>query len=181
MSERVILVDRLDRPVGTAEKMAAHRSGRLHRAFSVVVLNDADEMLLQRRAAGKYHSAGLWSNTCCSHPRPDEATADAATRRLREEMGFVCPLEPAFEFVYRAELGEGLVEHEYDHVLLGRWSGTPGPDPGEVDGWRWAPLPELRREVARYPYRFTYWFRVVLRELDDRGLLPAGPSSEQVA
>lgn len=172
MSERVILVDAGDTPVGTAEKLTAHREGRLHRAFSVFVLNDGDEVLLQRRAEGKYHSGGLWSNTCCSHPRPGEETEVAARRRLEEEMGFVCPLEPAFEMVYRADVGGGLVEYEYDHIFLGRWNGGPDPDPAEVAGWRWVGLPELREEVARTPRRFTYWFRVALLELDARGLLP---------
>lgn len=170
--ERVILVDRRDTPVGTAEKLEAHRTGRLHRAFSVLILNDAGEALLQRRAAGKYHSAGLWSNTCCSHPRPGEATQAAAHRRLQEEMGFDCPLESAFPFIYRTELEGGLVEHEYDHLFLGSWTGAPEPDPEEVAEWRWVPLHALRREIARHPTRFTYWFRVALRELDDRGLLP---------
>lgn len=173
MQDHVILVDANDRPLGTAEKLAAHRAGQLHRAFSVFVLNDADELLLQRRADGKYHSGGLWSNTCCSHPRPGEATEDAARRRLVEELGFSCPLEHAFAMVYRAEVGSELVEYEYDHVFLGRWSGSPRPDPSEVSEWRWIPLDSLREEVARSPGRFTYWFRVALLELDGRGLLPA--------
>lgn len=180
MMEHVILVDRHDNELGVEEKLTAHRTGRLHRAFSVLVLNDAGAMLLQRRADGKYHSAGLWSNTCCSHPRPGEGTAEAARRRLREEMGFECDLEPVHDFIYRAEVGGGLVEHEYDHVFLGRWNGEPRPDPDEVGDWRWVPLPALRREVARQPSHFTYWFRVALRELDDRGLLPPG-ATEQVA
>lgn len=173
MSERVILVDAEDTPVGTADKLAAHRAGQLHRAFSVFVLNDDGAVLLQRRAEGKYHSGGLWSNTCCSHPRPGEATEAAARRRLEEEMGFHCTLEPAFGMVYRADVGGGLVEHEYDHVLLGRWSGEPDPDPREVADWRWVPLAALKEEVARHPRRFTYWFRVALLELDARGLLPS--------
>ena len=172
MSERVILVDAGDTPIGTADKLAAHRAGQLHRAFSVFVLNDAGEMLLQRRARGKYHSGGLWSNACCSHPRPGEATDAAARRRLMEEMGFSCAVEPAFGMIYRADVGGGLVEYEYDHVLLGRWSGEPVPDPDEVADWRWAPLTELRRAVARRPRLFTYWFRVALLELDARALLP---------
>ena len=172
MSDRVILVDSEDRPIGTEEKLAAHEKGVLHRAFSVFVLNDRDEMLLQQRADGKYHSSGLWSNTCCSHPRPGEATGDAARRRLEEEMGFTCDVEPAFALVYRAEVGGGLIEHEYDHVLLARWNGDPTPDPGEVKGWRWVEPAELRREVRLNPERFTYWFREALGELDARGLLP---------
>lgn len=171
-ADHVILVDADDAPVGTAEKLAAHRTGRLHRAFSVLVLNQRDELLLQRRARGKYHSGGLWSNTCCSHPRPGESTLEAAHRRLREEMGFDCPLSTACSFVYRADVGNGLIEHEYDHIFLGRLDATPEPDPREVEEWRWVSLPELRRDLARRPGRYTFWFRVVLEELAGRGLLP---------
>jgi isopentenyl-diphosphate delta-isomerase len=172
MSEHVILVDANDSPIGTAEKLEAHRSGRLHRAFSAFVFNDRGELLLQRRAGGKYHSGGLWSNTCCSHPRPGEETRAAAERRLEEEMGFRCALEAVTAIVYRAEVGGGLVEYEYDHLLVGRWTGRPSPDPDEVEDWRWVDMDALRDEVAHHPRRFTYWFRVALRELDDRGLLP---------
>ena len=181
MIDRVILVDDRDRPIGTAEKLAAHRDGRLHRAFSVLVLNERGEMLLQRRAAGKYHSAGLWSNTCCSHPRPGEETESAAHRRLREEMGFDCPLEPAGALVYRADVGGGLVEHEYDHLYLGRFDGEPVPAPEEASAWRWVDPGALRREVAERPERFTPWFRLALRDLDARGLLPGSRPGEQVA
>lgn len=170
--ERVILVDHNDTPTGTAEKLAAHREGLLHRAFSVLVLDTRGHALIQRRADGKYHSAGLWSNTCCSHPRPGETTIDAARRRLNEEMGFECPLEPAGSVLYRAPVGPGLVEHEYDHLFLGTWTGTPEPDPAEVSDWRWAPLPGLRRELLHHPERFTFWFRVAVREMDDRRSLP---------
>lgn len=173
MSERVILVDARDTPIGTADKLEAHRSGRLHRAFSVFVFNDRDELLLQRRADHKYHSGGLWSNTCCSHPRPGEETESAARRRLGEEMGFSCPLEPVSAMVYRADVGSGLVEHEYDHLLIGRWNGTPRPDPGEVSEWRWIAVRALLDEVVRQPRRFTYWFRVALLELDELGALPS--------
>lgn len=172
VTERVILVDAADRPIGTAGKLAAHRAGRLHRAISVFVLNDGDELLLQRRAEGKYHSGGLWSNACCSHPRPGERTEDAARRRLMEELGFSCPIEHAFGMVYRADVGGGLVEHEYDHIFLGRWNGSPRPDPTEVADWKWVPLAALLDEVLRHPGRFTYWFRVALLQLDARGLLP---------
>lgn len=172
MSERVILVDTHDNSIGTEDKLEAHQSGRLHRAFSAFVFNDRGELLLQRRARSKYHSGGLWSNTCCSHPRPGEETGPAAARRLKEEMGFACPLEPAGAIVYRAEVGNGLVEYEYDHLLIGRWTGRPSPDPAEVEEWRWVDMDELRDEVARSPRRFTYWFRVALRELDDQDLVP---------
>ncbi|HEV2147893.1 MAG TPA: isopentenyl-diphosphate Delta-isomerase [Longimicrobiaceae bacterium] len=167
-AEMVVLVDERDRETGVAEKLAAHREGRLHRAFSVFVFDQAGSLLLQRRADGKYHSAGLWTNTCCSHPRPGEAVEDAAHRRLAEEMGFDCELRPAFTFVYRADFPDGLVEHELDHVLVGRWSGSPAPDAEEVGGWRWAAPGELLREMEADPEAFTHWFRIALPELLER-------------
>ena len=166
MEERVVLVDESDAEVGTLEKQRAHTEGRLHRALSVFVLNSRGEMLLQRRAAAKYHSGGLWTNACCSHPRPGEPVDAAARRRLREEMGIDCPLQPAFAFTYRAEVGGGLVEHEYDHVFLARYDGDPAPTPDEVDGWRWAPVQQLADEVAATPERFTPWFRLVFSRPD---------------
>lgn len=166
MEERVVLVDESDAEVGTLEKQRAHAEGRLHRALSVFVLNARGEMLLQRRASAKYHSGGLWTNACCSHPRPGEPVDVAARRRLREEMGFECPLQPAFAFVYRAEVGDGLVEHEYDHVFLGRYDGEPAPSADEVDDWRWASVQQLADEVAAAPERFTPWFRIVFARPD---------------
>jgi isopentenyl-diphosphate delta-isomerase len=166
MEERVVLVDENDAEVGTLEKQRAHAEGRLHRALSVFVLNSRGEMLLQRRAPAKYHSAGLWTNACCSHPRPGEAVGVAARRRLREEMGIDCRPEPAFAFTYRAQVGPGLVEHEYDHVFLARYDGEPIPSLDEVDGWRWAPVDEVAREVADDPEAFTPWFRMVFGRPD---------------
>jgi isopentenyl-diphosphate delta-isomerase len=170
MEERVVLVDANDAEVGTLEKQRAHLEGRLHRAFSVFVMNSRGEMLLQRRAAGKYHSGGLWTNTCCSHPRPGEAVDDAARRRLREEMGIDVELVPLFEFTYRAEVGPGLVEHEYDHVFAGHYDGEPAPSVDEVDGWGWVPVADLARRVRDDPEAFTPWFRVVFSrpELTER-------------
>ena len=162
----MVLVDESDAEIGTLEKQRAHAEGRLHRALSVFVLNSRGEMLLQRRAAGKYHSGGLWTNACCSHPRPGEPVSQAAQRRLHEEMGIRCPLRPAFAFVYRADVGGGLVEHEYDHVFLGRWDGEPAPSTDEVDDWRWAPLERVAEEVAAQPDRFTPWFRMVFSRPD---------------
>lgn len=166
MEEQVVLVDSQDRELGTLGKARAHAEGRLHRAISVFVLNGRGEMLLQRRADGKYHSPGLWTNACCSHPRPGEPAPDAARRRLREEMGIDCPVSPSFSFIYRADVGGGLVEHEYDHVFLARYDGDPVPDTDEVGGWRWIPLEALRGEVAASPERFTTWFRLVLARPD---------------
>ena len=174
----LIAVDEDGRPTGTVEKMAAHRDGVLHRAFSIFVFDEADRLLLQRRARGKYHSGGLWSNTCCSHPRAGESLLEAAHRRLGEEMGFDCPLEPVFGFVYRAALDGGLVEHEYDHVLAGRFQGRPTPDPHEVEGWKWESLPVIQSRLERNPNAFTAWFEQALDGLLKRGLPTAARGNQ---
>ena len=174
----LIAVDEHGRQTGTVEKMAAHRDGVLHRAFSIFVFDEADRLLLQRRARGKYHSGGLWSNTCCSHPRVGESLPDAAHRRLREEMGFDCLLDPVFGFVYRAVLDGGLVEHEYDHVLAGRFHGDPTPDPHEVDGWKWESPTVIRSRLERNPNAFTAWFEQALDGLLKRGLPTAARGTQ---
>lgn len=169
----VILVDKDDRQIGTMEKMAAHMNGAtLHRAFSVFVFNSKGETLLQRRAMEKYHARGLWSNTCCSHPFPGEAVADAAHRRLREEMGFDCKLDEKFSFIYRAELEKGMTEHEFDHVFFGTYEGKVAPDPKEVMDYRWIGLDELRDEVKREAERYTPWLIIALDEVEARGIRP---------
>jgi isopentenyl-diphosphate delta-isomerase len=160
--EQVILIDPENRPIGRTGKLRAHQEAWLHRAFSVFVFDDRGELLLQRRALGKYHSAGRWSNTCCGHPRPDEAIAAAAERRLEEEMGFRCPLLPVFEFRYRARVGPDLHEHEHDAVFVGHFSGTPRPDPAEVAEWRHAGLAWLKGDLRRTPNRYTVWLRLIL-------------------
>jgi isopentenyl-diphosphate delta-isomerase len=172
-AEEVILVDAADRPIGTAEKQDAHVRGLLHRALSVFLFDGAGRVLLQRRAATKYHSPDRWSNTCCSHPRPGEATADAARRRLREEMGIAAALEHALAFTYRAELEGGLVEHEIDHVFVGRFDGEPAPDAAEVGAWAWRDVDELEREIAAHPERFAAWLPPALARLKREGRLPA--------
>lgn len=165
--EVVVLVDPDDREIGTAAKLDVHRDGRLHRAVSVFLVDEAGRWLLQRRAEAKYHSAGLWSNTACTHPRPGETPAAAAARRLREEMGVRCLLRPAFSFLYRAELGgtEPLIEHELDHVFVGRFSGAPAPAPGEVSGWDWVDAAWLRDDLALRPERYTPWLRLLQPEV----------------
>ena len=163
--ETVVLVDTDDREIGVAEKLQAHRQGLLHRAFSVFILNKAGELLLQRRSSTKYHSGGLWTNTCCSHPRPAEDVGQAARRRLREEMGIDAELSPAFTFLYEADLGSGLTEHELDHVLVGRYQGDPNPNPIEVDGWWWVGLGEVEEDVERRPEAYTVWFKLALPKL----------------
>ena len=162
----VILVDEQDNPLGVMEKMEAHRLARLHRAFSVFVFNKAGELLLQQRAPGKYHSAGLWTNTCCSHPMPGEAVDAAALRRLQEEMGFSTELEKAFAFLYMAAFDNGLTEHEYDHVFTGIYEGAIHPDPDEVCDYRYIPMDSLREWVDRSPGDFTEWFKIALPRLE---------------
>ena len=169
MEERVILVDEDDREVGTELKLPAHLDGKLHRAFSIFVFDNAGSMLLQRRADTKYHSAGLWSNTCCGHPLPGEPTDDAAHRRLGEEMGFDCLLQPAFRFRYRAELGNGLVENEYDHVLVGSFAGRPVPNPQEVAEWRWAAVDDVSDDQVARPTLYSVWFRIAVQRFQVRG------------
>ena len=165
MSEQVILVSPDDIALGVATKKDVHRLGALHRAFSIFIFDSAGRMLLQRRAITKYHSGGLWTNTCCSHPRPGESTRAAAQRRLFEEMGFHCPLQTAFSFVYRADVGDGLIEHEYDHVFVGHFEGDPAPDPGEVDDWGWFGTAAVLRDLHESPGRYTFWFRIAFAEL----------------
>lgn len=180
--ERVILVDRDDAEIGSEEKLRAHARGALHRAFSVFVLNSRGELLLQRRAEEKYHTGGLWSNTCCGHPRPGEEVGAAARRRLGEEMGFHCDLSRRFGFVYHAPLGDGLAEHEFDHVFVGWYDGLPDPDPAEVCEWRWEPLERVYRELERSPDRFTPWFRAALEGVvPDGQVRPEGPPTRDGA
>ena len=156
----VILVTENDEPTGTMEKMRVHRQGLLHRAFSVFVFDKKGRMLIHQRAAGKYHGAHLWTNTCCSHPYPNENTEDAAQRRLREEMGFATPLKKIFEFKYRAEVDNNLVEHEYDHVFAGEYEGDIRTNTDEVANYCYRSLPELKKAVQEYPGKFTTWFRL---------------------
>lgn len=165
--EMLILVDENDQPIGIEEKMVAHRRGALHRAFSVFVFNNSRELLIQRRAATKYHSGELWSNTCCGHPRPNENIEQASSRRLSEEMGFKSTLKRVFEFIYQAELEDGLIEHEFDHVFVGQFDGTPNPDCAEVAEWKWINMEKLRFDIEQHPHRYTYWFRVSLNRVEE--------------
>lgn len=164
--EHVILVDEQDRETGQMEKLEAHQKALLHRAISVFIFNTKGEMLLQQRALHKYHSAGLWSNTCCSHPRPGESNDAAATRRLIEEMGMRCTLTRRFAFIYKVQLEKGLSEHEYDHVFVGNSDTEPRINPEEVMAYRWIGLPQLREELAKQPEQFTFWFRILCERLD---------------
>lgn len=165
IAEQVILVDAHDNEIGQMEKQAAHETGSLHRAFSVFVYNAAGELLLQRRAVDKYHSGGLWTNTCCSHPRPGEGNLEAAKRRLQEEMGINCALAPAFSFLYRQVVGD-LIEHELDHVFIGKFDGPANADAEEVAEWRYAPVSEILQDMAVHPDQYTVWFRLCLAHVE---------------
>ena len=156
----VVLVDEQDNAIGTCEKMEAHRKGFLHRAFSAFVFDASGRLLLQQRALEKYHCGGLWSNTTCSHPYPKEEVIAAATRRLQEEMGFTTPLAKAFDFVYRAELENELVEHEFDHVFIGTYEGIVDPNTAEVMRVEYVHLDELGQRMQAEPEQFTPWFHI---------------------
>jgi len=161
--DNIALVDIHGKETGSMEKMAAHELGLLHRAFSIFIFNDHDELLLQRRADSKYHSPGLWSNTCCSHPYPGEVVAVAAHRRLQEEMGFDCDLNEIFSLTYKAAVGKGLTEHEYDHVLVGRRNTTPKANPDEVQEWKWVSLTTLSEDILHSPDQYTQWLKLIIR------------------
>jgi isopentenyl-diphosphate Delta-isomerase len=158
--DHVITVDAADRPIGTMGKLAAHEEGVLHRALSVFIFNAAGKLMLQRRAWSKYHSGGLWTNTCCSHPRPGEDTATAAHRRLLEEMGFDCDFRFAFSFEYRAQVGD-LIEHELDHVFVGTYEDAPRPSADEVAEWAWVDVDAVSIALFEEPELYTEWFKLV--------------------
>lgn len=162
--EFVILVDENDREVGTMEKMQAHREAKLHRAFSVFIFNRQKEILLQQRALNKYHSPGLWTNTCCSHPRPGENTLTAAQRRLKEEMGFSCDLKELFSFTYKSEFDNGLTEHEFDHVFIGQFDDSFVVNPHEVAATKWEKPEIIAQKIQTTPEQFTTWFRICFME-----------------
>ena len=162
MAEEVILVDRNDQQIGLMEKIKAHEEGLLHRAFSVVVFNDKQEMLIHQRAKSKYHCGGLWTNACCSHPRENESTIDAANRRLVEEMGFSAPLNYVEAFIYKVSFENGLTEHEYDHVFVARYNNKPNPNPDEVENYKYIAIDELKKDVAENPEKYTFWFKEII-------------------
>lgn len=167
MADHVVLVDQMDRELGTMEKLQAHKEGRLHRAFSIFIFNSAGEMLIHQRAKNKYHTGMLWSNACCSHPLPGEEITSALRRKLAQEMGFACDLSHAFSFTYRAELDNGLTEYELDHVYTGYFDGNPNPNPDEVCDWRFIGMNELKQDVLKRPTAYTPWFRMLLDRVTD--------------
>jgi isopentenyl-diphosphate Delta-isomerase len=160
--EKIVLVDTHDNTIGSMEKLEVHRKGLLHRAYSILIFNSRGELLLQKRAASKYHSGGLWSNACCSHPTPDETLADATRKRLRHEMGIDIQPEFAFKFIYRCELDKGLIEHELDHVFRGFFDGTPFVNPNEVEDWKFMHIKTLLGDLKSNPEKYTIWFNHIM-------------------
>lgn len=165
LKEEVILVNQNDEAIGIMEKLEAHQKGLLHRAFSIFIFNDTKQLLLQRRALTKYHSAGLWTNTCCSHPRPNETTSDAANRRLFEEMGMHTQLIHNTSFIYKTKFDNGLIEHEFDHVYFGTSNASPLINKEEVDSFKWIAIDELKNEIQLNPTAFTSWFKIAVAKL----------------
>lgn len=166
--EKVILVDEQDNEIGSMEKIEAHEKALLHRAFSIFVFNDEGQMMLQQRALSKYHSPGLWTNTCCSHPRPGETLEEATQRRIVEEMGFYCEMKELFSFIYTAPFDDGLTEHELDHVFIGTYNDDPKINLEEVASWQWVEVDELLADVKENPDDYTVWFKIALAEMEKR-------------
>lgn len=159
--EKVILVNEKDEPVGLMGKMEAHEKALLHRAFSVFVFNDKNELMIQQRALGKYHSPGLWANTCCSHQREGETNIEAGKRRLQEEMGFTTELRDSISFIYKAPFDNGLTEHEFDHILIGEYNEEPKINPDEVHDWKWISLEAIKQDIQANPSNYTEWFKII--------------------
>ena len=162
--EQVILVNEQDEPIGVMNKMEAHEKAVLHRAFSVFVLNDKNEVMLQQRAHHKYHSPLLWTNTCCSHQRAGETNIEAGKRRLFEEMGFKAELKELFHFIYKAPFDNGLTEHELDHVMIGYYNGEPVINDDEVESWKWMTIEAIKDDMMVNPDAYTVWFKIIFDE-----------------
>lgn len=165
--QQIVLVNENDERIGVMEKMEAHQKALLHRAYSIFIFNNKGELLMQKRSENKYHSGGLWTNTCCSHPRPNETNVHGATRRLKEEMGFTTKMEKAFDFIYKAEFDNGLTEHEFDHVLIGNYDGKVDPDPNEVAEWKYMSLEDIEKDLEANPDKYTVWFKIAFPKLLD--------------
>ena len=159
--ENVILVNEKDEQIGLMPKMEAHEKAVLHRAFSVFIFNDNNELMLQQRALHKYHSPGLWTNTCCSHQRDGESNIEAGKRRLLEEMGFTTDLKETTSFIYKAPFDNGLTEHELDHILVGHYSDDPIINKDEVASWKWMPLENVKDDIVAHPELYTEWFKII--------------------
>jgi len=165
MEERIVLVDEEGNEIGHDEKLKVHLEGKLHKAFSIFIFNSKGELLLQKRAKDKYHSGGMWTNTCCSHQRENESFNEALHRRLREEVGFDSELEGIGNFIYKAEFDNGLIEYELDHVFIGNYDGEPKVNPSEIEEWKWIDLKGLKEDMALYPSKYTYWLKPALQKV----------------
>jgi isopentenyl-diphosphate delta-isomerase len=164
VEEQVILVNEYDDQIGLMPKMEAHEKAVLHRAFSVFVFNTKNELMLQQRAAHKYHSPLLWTNTCCSHQRDGESNIEAGTRRLKEEMGFTTDLKETTSFIYKAPFDNGLTEHELDHIMLGYYENEPIINKQEVEDWKWMPLEDVKHDINVHPEQYTAWFKIIFEK-----------------
>jgi isopentenyl-diphosphate delta-isomerase len=169
--EQIILVDQNDAQVGAMGKLATHEKGLLHRGFSIIVKNDKGEIMLQKRARGKYHSGGLWTNTCCGHPKDTEDLTSAVHRRLKEEMGFDCKLKEILTFIYEVNLDKGLKENEFLHVFLGKYNNAPALNPEEADDWKWITMEDLKADIAKNPDKYTYWFKISLKKVEENNIV----------
>ena len=165
IEEQVILVNEKDEVLGLMPKMEAHEKAKLHRAFSVFIYNENNQLMLQQRALSKYHTPGLWTNTCCSHQRLGETNIEAGKRRLMEEMGFTTELEESISFIYKAPFENGLTEHEFDYILIGKFNDNPNPNPKEVASWKWVDLEDLKIDIATNPSLYTAWFKIIFEKL----------------
>ena len=165
--EKVILVNQKDEKIGLMPKMEAHEKALLHRAFSVFVFNDKNELMLQQRALHKYHSPGLWTNTCCSHQRDGEGNVEAGKRRLQEEMGFSTPLRETTSFIYKAPFDNGLTEHEFDHILVGSYNEAPKINPDEVADWKWMSMKAVEKDIHENPTAYTAWFKIIFDKFQE--------------
>lgn len=169
--ENVILVDSQDNAIGIMEKMEAHKKGELHRAFSILLYNEKGEVLIQKRSRHKYHSGGLWTNTCCSHPLPGERIEDATRRRLKEEMGIDQQPVFSYSFIYKARLDKDLIEHELDHVFIGIFNGSPVINKKEVEDWKYVEMNWLKQDIARNPATYTEWFKLIVNHLEMNSII----------
>jgi len=165
VKQQVILVDKNNRKIGVEEKIKTHKEGKLHRAFSIFIFNSNGELLIQQRAKTKYHSGGLWSNTVCSHPRPDETYEKAVHRRLKEEIGFDCKLKKLFCFIYNAGFQNGLIENEYDCVFIGKFNGKPKPNTKEIMNYKWISIKKLKQDIIKNPNKYTIWLKIALNRI----------------
>ena len=165
VKQQVVLVDKNNRKIGVEEKIKAHKEGKLHRAFSIFIFNSNGKLLIQQRAKTKYHSGGLWSNTVCSHPKPDETYLQATHRRLKEEMGFDCKLKKLFCFIYNTGFQNGLIENEYDCVFVGKFDGEPKPNHKEIMNHKWISLNELKKDIISYPNKYSVWLKIALNRI----------------